>query len=72
MDNNIPTVFIKLKPYLKEMLQNDNLASTHVEIVCRTLTPEESLGNPERDDFPLQKGKEKLMQAELGNAAGQA
>ncbi len=72
MDNNIPTVFLQLKPYLQEILKNKDLASLNVDIVCRTLTPEEALGNPGRNDFPLQKGKESLMQAEIGNHTGQA
>ncbi|MFC1581258.1 Rossmann-like domain-containing protein, partial [Thermodesulfobacteriota bacterium] len=33
---------------------------------------EEAIGNPESDDFPIQKGRERLMQAEFGNGIGQA
>jgi hypothetical protein len=39
---------------------------------ARVLTTEEAIGNPEADDFLLQKGKEKLMQAEFLGAKGQA
>ena len=43
-----------------------------IRIRAKTLTPEEAIGNPEADDFPLQKGKERLMQAEFGLGKGQA
>jgi len=36
------------------------------------LSTEEAIGNPEADDFPLQKGKERLMQAAFGRGLGQA
>jgi len=45
----------------------------HVKAVrARPLSPEEAIGNPEADDYPLLKGKEKLMQAEFHGALGQA
>jgi uncharacterized protein (DUF4213/DUF364 family) len=43
-----------------------------VRIRARALSTEEAIGNPETDDFPLQKGKEKLMQAEFDHSLGQA
>ncbi len=74
MDINaeIPHVFKLLKSEISNILAADSLCREKVNITCRTLTPEEALGNPERDDFPLQKGREKLMQAEIGQHAGQA
>ena len=43
-----------------------------VRIQARGLSTQEAIGNPEADDFPLQKGKERLMQAGFCNALGQA
>jgi hypothetical protein len=43
-----------------------------VTVKARVLSTEEAIGNPETDDFPLQKGKERLMQATFGNGVGQA
>lgn len=43
-----------------------------MSVVARTLTPEEAIGNPEHGDYPLQKGKERLMQAAFRGAFGQA
>ncbi len=71
-DKKIPQVFQDLNPHIDLILEDPELASLQVKVVCRTLTAEEALGNPGRDDFPLQKGKEKLMQAEIEGYAGQA
>jgi hypothetical protein len=70
--NDMPRVYKLLKKGIDQLLIEENLFDEKVKITCRTLTPEEALGNPERDDFPLQKGREKLMQAEIGQYAGQA
>lgn len=43
-----------------------------VTVKARTLSTAEAIGNPETDDFPLQKGKERLMQASFGKGVGQA
>jgi len=43
-----------------------------VRVTARALNPEEAIGNPEADDFPIQKGKERLMQADIRGALGQA
>ncbi len=70
--DRIPEVFKALEPHILKILEDRKLSAMQVNILCRTLTPEEALGNPERDDFPLQKGREKLMQAEIGCNKGQA
>lgn len=43
-----------------------------VTVKARTLSTEEAIGNPEADDFPLQKGKERLIEARFGSGSGQA
>ncbi len=68
----IPEVFKKLQPFIDDILKDPALASAEVTVNCKELTPEEALGSPGRDDFPLQKGKEKLMQAEINGCSGQA
>ena len=49
-----------------------DLLDRNITVKARALSTEEAIGNPESDDFPLMKGKERLMQAELEGAAGQA
>lgn len=43
-----------------------------VRIESRALTQQEAIGNPQRRDFPLLRGKEVLLQAEIDGYAGQA
>ncbi len=64
--------FIKLQNALKELVDNNNLSEHTVEITCTILKPEEAIGNPARNDFPIQKGKEKMMQADFSGSYGQA
>lgn len=68
----VPEVYKKLQPFIDQFLADPILATTNIEIACRALTPEEAIGSPGRNDFPLQKGKEKLMQAAIDGFSGQA
>jgi len=61
-----------IKEKARPIFEADGLMDTWVRVKARPLTPEEAIGNPEGDDFPLQKGKERLMQAEMDGAVGQA
>lgn len=65
-------LYKKLKDQARNLWDNHGLLQREVRVKARALSPEEAIGNPESDDFPLQKGKERLMQAEFGKALGQA
>ncbi len=65
-------VYDKIRVKGLELLEDRNLLSQPVRVRARALSTQEAIGNPESDDFPLQKGKEKLMQAEFFGAKGQA
>jgi uncharacterized protein (DUF4213/DUF364 family) len=65
-------VYENLKDGIYEVSGVRKLLSAPVSVRARVLTTEEAIGNPEADDYPLQKGKEKLMQAEFQGAMGQA
>ncbi len=55
------------------LIKEKNLMSQEVEVVsARPLTPQEVIGKPERDDFPLLKGKEVMIQADFKRSLGQA
>jgi hypothetical protein len=43
-----------------------------VDVRVKTLKPEEAIGNPEHQDYPLIKGKERMMEAEFMGSRGQA
>jgi hypothetical protein len=43
-----------------------------IQVIAEPLTPEEAIGRPEDLDYPLLKGKERLMQARFKETPGQA
>jgi uncharacterized protein (DUF4213/DUF364 family) len=45
---------------------------TEVEVSAGPIKVQDALGDPEEKDYPLQKGKEKLMEATVLNSRGQA
>lgn len=62
-----------IKERFFNLIKEKNLMSSKVEVVsARTLTPQEVIGRPERDDFPLLKGKELMIQANFNGSLGQA
>ncbi|MDY7038982.1 MAG: hypothetical protein SV375_22870, partial [Thermodesulfobacteriota bacterium] len=65
-------LYEEIKQHALKLLEGKNLLAEQVVIRARALSTEEAIGNPEADDFPLQKGKERLMQAHFFNGLGQA
>ena len=62
-----------IKENFFNLIKEKDLMSSKVEVVsARTLTPQEVIGKPERDDFPLLKGKEVMLQADFKGSLGQA
>ena len=62
----------RLQDRLKETAQAHGLAEDTVRVSARALSPEEAIGNPEHDDYPLVIGRERMMEAEVAGACGQA
>lgn len=56
----------------REIVELNGLLYEKVTIKGRVLSAEEAIGNPLRKDFPIVKGKEKLIQAEFKGEKGQA
>ncbi|AWI05984.1 Rossmann-like domain-containing protein [Clostridium drakei] len=56
----------------KKLVEDNGLLNEEVKITGRALTTEEAIGNTERKDFPIIKGKEKLLQADFKGIKGQA
>lgn len=64
---NIREKFCRL---VKDKLLTDE---EEVQVIsARPLTPEEAIGRPERQDFPILKGKEFMIQANFKDSSGQA
>lgn len=66
------TIYDELKRKAASVMREHGLMGETVHVKARALSVEEAIGNPEADDFPIQKGKERLMQAEIRGAFGQA
>lgn len=56
----------------KELAISNNLLDDYIEITGNILTPKEAIGEPSKPDFPILKGKEKLIQADFRGHKGQA
>jgi len=62
-----------IKEKFLNLIKEKDLLSQKVEVVsARSLTPQEVIGTPERDDFPLLKGEEVMLQADFKGSLGQA
>lgn len=65
-------MFEILRENLAQIVHQNNLGSKEIVVRAFPLSPEEAIGNPEERDYPLVKGRERLMQAEFKGAKGQA
>ena len=65
-------LFEELKKRFFDICELHGLLDEPMRLKAGVLSTEEAIGNPEADDFPLQKGKERLMQAEFRTGRGQA
>ncbi|MBW2340878.1 MAG: hypothetical protein JRF50_11150, partial [Deltaproteobacteria bacterium] len=57
---------------VKKLIFKHSLEDEMISVSARPLTPEEAIGNPAHDDYPLLKGKERMMQAVFQDTKGQA
>ncbi|PKM76831.1 MAG: hypothetical protein CVU90_10415 [Firmicutes bacterium HGW-Firmicutes-15] len=51
---------------------DNSVTNLEVSVNSRALSAEEAIGHPERQDYPLIRGKEVLLQAEIQGSIGQA
>ena len=65
-------VFPRLRKEMIETMTTRNWGRDEVKVKVRTLTPQEAIGDPEHDDYPLIKGKERMMAAQFRGCQGQA
>jgi len=56
----------------KQIAEDNDILNENIEVKENVLMPEEAIGTPERKDYPILKGKEKMMQAEFRGYKGQA
>lgn len=54
------------------IVEQKGLLRQEVMVKVKPLTIKQAIGTPERDDFPLQKGKERIIEADFLGSPGQA
>ncbi len=64
--------FTRMKTKFLELIEENRLVAVPIRVSVRDLTPEEAIGNPEDRDYPLVKGRERLLEAEILGSRGQA
>jgi hypothetical protein len=62
----------KAKAKLIEHINDRELLDQEIIITCKALKKEEAIGNPLHNDYPIQTGKEKIIEANLLGKRGQA
>jgi hypothetical protein len=63
-------IYRRLRERALALLKELDLADASVSVKTKVLLPGEAIGQPGRDDFPLFKGKERLIQADFMGAPG--
>lgn len=69
---NGPAAIELFRDRLREPLKGSPLVDAEVLVTVKPLTPEEAIGNPLRRDFPIIEGKERVIEAIVLGARGQA
>ncbi len=62
----------ELKKQINKIIRARDIKDGIVRIKTKVLSAEEAIGNPEHNDYPIQKGRERLMQADFNGAYGVA
>jgi len=65
-------IFDLLRISLKKTIDENDLAGDNIVVSAKTLNPDEAIGNPEHDDYPLLVGRERMMEAHIRGKPGQA
>ncbi|MCW4043287.1 MAG: hypothetical protein NWE90_06145, partial [Candidatus Bathyarchaeota archaeon] len=68
----VQDMYYQIKENFSKLIDNKNFWKEKVVIRARILESQEAIGNPERTDFPLLTGKERIMQADFKSSYGQA
>ena len=69
---NIDAIYKNLRSALEEQVSRHNLENQQVQVRCKALSPQEAIGTPEHDDYPISKGKEVMIEALFQQTRGQA
>ncbi|MEM3018113.1 MAG: DUF364 domain-containing protein [Candidatus Bathyarchaeia archaeon] len=64
------SMYQTLRDQFEGIVRQNNLWKEKVEVTVKT--PSEAIGTPKREDFPLLKGKERIVEARFKDSRGQA
>jgi uncharacterized protein (DUF4213/DUF364 family) len=62
----------QVRDMLRDTVVSHRMNDVALEVLAKPLTPEEAIGRPERRDFPIVEGKERVIEAIVLGARGQA
>lgn len=62
----------RLRIFLLDLIAEHGFGGEEIRVSARSLTPEEAIGTPDDDDYPLLKGKERVMEADFRGSRGHA
>jgi len=65
-------IYNKIRDSLRQHAVQLGILDNNVIVRGRPLLPEEAIGSPEHDDYPLVKGREVMLEVEVAGAIGQA
>jgi len=65
-------IFNTFKEKFKKVISSHGLKNDRVSVQAGPLTPKQAIGKPVHDDYPLLKGKERMMEALFLDTKGQA
>ena len=71
-DGKTDSVLELVRPRFTELAARGDLLHQDVMVLGKPLTPEEAIGTPGRRDFPIIIGKERVLEARVFGAKGQA
>ena len=57
------TLFERLRAALREQAIRHGFMEQQVSIRVRPMTPEQAIGNPDDTDYPIVKGRERILEA---------
>ena len=66
------SILEELKVSFGALAATHNLLGKQVRVRVKPLSADQAIGRPDRDDFPIQKGKERIVEATFDHSAGHA
>jgi hypothetical protein len=69
---DIDTLFGRLREALRDQAIRRGFMEQSVSIRVRPMTPEQAIGSPDDDDYPIIKGRERILEASFETARGHA